>query len=254
MRVTLLGTGTSFGVPMIACHCAVCTSANPRNRRTRSSVWVEHQGTSIVVDTTPEFRLQSLAAGIERIDAVLFTHSHADHVFGLDDVRRFNHLQKQEMPVYADERTLEDLRRVYRYVFVDTQAGGGKPQLALNAVRPEFRVGSVPVRSFTVMHGELPIRGYRFGGFAYVTDCSSLPPESKEQLQGLDLLVLTALRRRPHPTHFSVEQALATVEELRPKRALFTHIAHDLEHEELCRELPDGVDLAYDGQIVELDQ
>lgn len=238
---------------MIACDCRVCTSPDPRNRRLRSSVWIEHDGTSVVIDTTPEFRLQALNVGLRRLDAVLFTHSHADHIFGLDDVRRFNHLQRAAVAVYAEEGTLEDLRRVYRYVFTETQAGGGKPNLELRPIQPRQQVGSLEVEAVRVMHGQLPILGYRIGRLAYLTDCSGLPAESRDRLRGLDLLVVSALRRKPHPTHFSVSQALEAVEDLRPRRALFTHIAHDLEHEELCRELPDGVDLAYDGQVVEVE-
>lgn len=208
----------------------------------------------MVVDTTPEFRLQALATGLRRVDAILFTHSHADHIFGLDDVRRFNFLQNGAVPVYGDEVTLQDVRRIFRYVFVETQEGGGKPRLDLRLAEPRFQVRDLTIETLRVLHGQLPINGYRFGDFAYITDCSSLPEETRQRLRGLKLLVLSALRRSPHPTHFSVEEALAAVRELRPERALFTHIAHDLDHEEVCRELPDGVDLAYDGQVVELDE
>lgn len=252
MKLTFLGTGTSHGVPMIACDCPVCTSPDPRNHRTRCSLLVEREGASILVDTSPELRLQAIRAGLKRLDAVLFTHSHADHVFGLDDVRRFNDLQQSTLPCYADEGTLHDLRRIFRYVFVPTQKGGGKPRLELRPLDGRMELFGVPVLPLRVMHGELPITAYRFGRAAYVTDVSLIPDEAAAELQDLDVLILDALRYRPHSTHFNIEQALAQVERLRPRRTLFTHLCHDVEHERTGRELPAGVELAYDGLVVEV--
>ncbi len=253
-RVVFLGTGTSHGVPVIGCDCAVCTSPDPRDRRTRSSILVEWEGRNILVDTATELRLQALRENLRRVDAILFTHSHADHICGLDDVRRFNQLQRASLPCYGNRETLDNLTRQFWYVFADTQKGGGKPQLDLIPVEPgqPLSVLGLEVRPIPVLHGRLPVLGYRFGDLAYVTDVSEIPVESLALLEGLDVLVLDALRWRPHPTHFSVEQALAVVERVRPDRAYFTHICHDLGHVETNQKLPPGVELAYDGLAIEL--
>ncbi|MGC8666817.1 MAG: MBL fold metallo-hydrolase [Chthonomonadales bacterium] len=238
---------------MIGCTCAVCRSPNPRNKRTRPSIAVQNGEETILVDTTPELRLQALACGLTRVDAVVYTHTHADHVFGLDEIRRFNDLMGCEIPVYGDPGTLEDLRRIYRYIFTDTQEGGGKPRIRLHTVPPEFTLCSIRVRSFTVMHGQLPILAYRFNDAAYVTDVSSIPPASMEQLRHLDLLILDAVRFEPHPTHFGLYQALDVVQELAPRRTLLTHLSHHFDHDTVNAQLPPGVELAYDCQIVDLD-
>jgi phosphoribosyl 1,2-cyclic phosphate phosphodiesterase len=254
LKITFLGTGTSHGVPVIACDCPTCTSTDPRNQRTRCSILVEQNGTHVLVDAAPELRLQAIRVGLKHVDAVLFTHAHADHVFGLDDVRRFNDLQGGALPCYGDSTTLRELRRIFRYAFVPTQAGGGKPRLELRRlVRPSFNLHGLEVRPLRVMHGRLPITGYRFGNAAYVTDASFLPEETEAQLQGLDLLILDALRRRPHATHFNLEQALEVVARLSPRRALFTHLCHDLEHESTNAQLPDGIRLAHDGLVVDVE-
>jgi len=247
MRVTFLGTGTSHGVPMIGCDCPVCTSDNPANRRTRSSVLVETGGASILIDTTPELRIQVLRERIERVDAVLFTHCHADHIFGLDDIRRFNDMSGKPMPCYGSGDTLTTVRRAFEYVFLPTQKGGGKPLLRLIPVDGEFEINGVRVTPVPILHGQLGIFGYRIGDFAYLTDCSHLPASSVGLLRGLDTLVLGVLRPEPHETHFSVGEALAVVDLLAPKRTFFTHIAHRLEHESTNRALPVGVQLAHDG-------
>lgn len=253
LKITFLGTGTSHGVPMIACECPVCTSPDPRNHRMRCAILLEHNDARVLVDTPPELRLQAVRAGLKRLDAVLFTHSHADHVFGLDDVRRFNDLQGGALPCYANELTLRDLRRIFEYVFVPTQAGGGKPRLDLRPLNGAFELFGLPVRPLTVMHGELPITAYRFGNAAYVTDVSFLPEAAEKHLRGLDLLILDALRYRPHATHFSIAQALEVVERLQPRRALFTHLCHDVEHAAAAAQLPAGVELAYDGLAVTIE-
>ena len=253
-RLTFLGTGTSHGVPVIGCDCAVCTSTDPRNQRTRSSVLVEWQGRNLLVDTATELRLQALRANLRRVDAILFTHSHADHICGLDDVRRFNDLKRASIPCYGNRQTIENLARQFWYVFAETQRGGGKPRLDLIAVEPDrlISVLGLEVRPIPALHGSLEVLGYRFGDLAYVTDCSAIPDQSLALLEGLDVLVLDALRWRPHPTHFSVDQALEVVDRVKPSRTYFTHICHDLDHEETNLRLPEGVELAYDGLAVDL--
>jgi phosphoribosyl 1,2-cyclic phosphate phosphodiesterase len=253
-RLTFLGTGTSHGVPMIGCECATCRSTDPRDRRLRPSIVVQvDQGPAILVDTSTDLRQQALTLGLTRVDAILFTHSHADHVMGLDEVRRFNVLQKSAIPAYADARTGVDLRRTFSYAFdAPAQKGGGVPQVELRLVDGPFAVGGVSVRPVPIWHGQRPILGYRFGRLAYLTDCSRIPDESWPLLDGLDVLVLDALRHRPHPTHLTVAQALEVVTRMAPERAYFTHICHDLSHAETCARLPKGVELAYDGLVLEL--
>ena len=239
---------------MIGCDCAVCSSTDPRNARTRSSVLVEWGGKSVLIDTATELRLQARRMNVRRVDAILFTHAHADHICGLDDVRRFNDLQQSSIPCFGNQATLDALARQFWYAFAQTQLGGGKPRLELVSVSPEapFEVFGLPVIPIPVLHGDLPILGYRLGSFAYITDCSRLPDESLALLADLDLLVLDALRWRPHPTHFSIEEALAVVRAARPRRTLFTHIAHDLDHDATNLALPTDVALAYDGLVVDL--
>jgi phosphoribosyl 1,2-cyclic phosphate phosphodiesterase len=255
VRVVVLGTGTSHGVPAIGCRCAVCTSPDPRDRRTRVSVAVRWRDRSLLIDTAPEFRLQAIRSDLRRVDAVLYTHSHADHIFGLDDLRRFNEMQDGEMPIYGTAATLDDLRRSFRYVFVPTQAGGGKPKLDLRTlVAGSYEIAGLPVEAIQVFHGELEVLAYRFGDFAYVTDVSRIPEASMERLRGLHTLILGALRWEPHPTHFSVEQALEVAAELQPARTFFTHIAHNLGHAEVERGLPPSVRLAYDGLVLNVSE
>jgi phosphoribosyl 1,2-cyclic phosphate phosphodiesterase len=248
-RVTVLGSGTSHGVPMIGCTCATCRSTDPRDRRLRPSIHLSvESGASLLVDTSTDLRLQALANGLTRVDAILFTHSHADHIMGLDDVRRFNMLQRGAVPAYADERTAHDLRRTFHYIFdPPDQKGGGVPQIDLRAIEGRFSVAGVDVEPVPLLHGARPILGFRFGTFAYLTDCNAIPEPSWPLLAGLDTLVLDALRHRPHPTHFTVAEALTVVERLAPRQTYLTHICHDLPHEATNRALPRGVELAYDG-------
>ncbi|CAA9285776.1 MAG: Metal-dependent hydrolases of the beta-lactamase superfamily I; PhnP protein [uncultured Chloroflexi bacterium] len=258
VRVRFLGTGTSHGIPVIGCACPVCTSPHPHNRRLRSSILIETGERRVVVDTTPEFRLQALAAGLQTLDAVLFTHAHADHIFGLDDVRIFNWRTKQPMPIYGSPDTLATVRRSFGYVFEDGPEGGGKPKLDVIPVTGPFEVAGLHVTPLEVLHGQLAVTAFRVrerpGGaeFAYATDCNYIAPETLAQLQGLDLLILDALGKNRHPTHFSLEQAIEVARELAPRRTLFTHISHGLEHEETNATLPDGMSLAHDGLVVEL--
>jgi phosphoribosyl 1,2-cyclic phosphate phosphodiesterase len=250
-RVTFLGTGTSHGVPMIGCRCATCTSDDPRDQRLRPSILIEVTGgPALLVDTAPDLRTQALRYDVRRVDAVLFTHPHADHLLGLDEIRRYNHLQRATIPCYGNAETLVEVRRVFAYAFEPRQQGGGVPRLDLVPVGGPFEVAGTRVEPVPVLHGHLPIHGYRVGSFAYVTDCSAIPDASWPLLDGLDLLVIGALRYVPHPTHFTVAQALEVVARVRPARALLTHIAHDLRHTEASAALPDGVELAYDGLVV----
>ncbi len=205
-------------------------------------------GPSILVDTSTDLRTQALTHGLARVDAILYTHSHADHIMGLDDVRRFNVMQDGAIPAYADERTAADLQRAFSYVFdPPREKGGGIPQISLTTVNGRFNVGGVAVQTVPIFHGARPILGFRFGSLAYLTDCSRVPDEAWPLLQGLDILILDALRHRPHPTHFTVAEALHVVDRVKPRQAYFTHICHDLPHAATNASLPAGVELAYDG-------
>ena len=269
LKVTFLGTGTSHGVPMIGCTCAVCRSTDPRDRRTRPSILIEilerppsvgtsatlaHAVRSILVDTATDLRAQALANDVTRVDTILFTHSHADHILGLDEVRRFNVMQKASMPCLGDERTLNDLRRTFAYIFDPSPGlGGGIPQLALFRIGGPFTLGGVEFAPVPLLHGRRPILGFRVGSFAYLTDCSAIPDSSWPLVEGVRTLVVDALRDRPHPTHFTVAEALDVVARVSPERAFFTHICHDLPHEATCRRLPPHVELAYDGLTLTID-
>jgi phosphoribosyl 1,2-cyclic phosphate phosphodiesterase len=253
VRVTFLGTGTSHGVPMIGCDCDVCRSSDPRDNRLRSSIYVEGEGTALLVDTTTDLRLQALRADIRRVDAVLFTHSHADHVMGLDEVRRFNMLTRQPMNLYGTRETLDDLRRVFSYVFAsDAPRGGGVPDLRLWPLAGPCCIGRLDVVPVPVQHGPWRVLGFRFGPFAYLTDCNGIPDSSLALLGGLKVLVLDALRHRRHPTHFSLEEAIAMAGRIGADQTYFTHIAHELGHAATCATLPAGMSLAYDGLVLEI--
>jgi phosphoribosyl 1,2-cyclic phosphate phosphodiesterase len=253
LTITVLGSGTSVGVPTIGCHCPVCSSSDPRDRRLRPSVLVRYMGRTVVVDTTPDFRQQMLRAAVERLDAVLVTHAHADHIMGLDDVRPFNYRQKHGIPVYGSPETIATLRRVFEYIFADRTHDSHVPRLETHTLEAEtFDLFGVACTPLPLKHGRTPVYGYRFGAAAYLTDHSDIPPESAEHLYGLDVLFLDALRHRPHPTHTTVERALEYVAEFKPRRAFFTHICHDLGHEETERRLPENVRLAYDGLEIQV--
>jgi phosphoribosyl 1,2-cyclic phosphate phosphodiesterase len=253
MRVTMLGSGTSTGVPVIGCTCAVCTSGNPRNRRWRAGLRLELERGVALVDTPTDFREQALRFGVDRVDAVMFTHAHADHVFGLDDLRIFNFRQRTAIHCYASTSTLAMLRRYFAYAFEDGQEGGGKPVLDLVEVREPFEVLGRPVVPVPVWHGELEVFGYRLGDFAYVTDCSRIPEESYALLAGVRVLILGALRYRPHPTHFSIEEAVAAAARIGAERTILTHLAHDVDHDAPAVPLPAGVELGYDGLAFEVE-
>jgi phosphoribosyl 1,2-cyclic phosphate phosphodiesterase len=239
---------------MIGCDCQVCRSADPRDNRARSSIYlVCDDDTRVLVDTTTDLRAQALKYGIKRVDAILFTHAHADHIMGLDEVRRFNILSGAPMPVYADVDTLADLRRSFGYVFAsDAPRGGGVPDLRLFPLAGPFCIGGREIVPVPVQHGRWQVLGFRIGSFAYVTDCNGIPDVSLGLLEGVETLVLDALRWKPHPTHFSVDEALAMSRRIGASRTYFTHIAHDLGHDATCAALPPGFSLAYDGLVLEI--
>jgi phosphoribosyl 1,2-cyclic phosphate phosphodiesterase len=238
---------------MIGCRCDTCRSADPRDRRSRPSILFEMGGgVRVLVDTTPDLRSQALAHDLDRVDAILFTHCHADHVMGLDEVRRFNVLQQAAIPCYGDLRTLTELRRTFAYIFDSADEGGGIPRVHLYPVGGPFSIGGETFTPVPVWHGRHEILGFRVRNFAYLTDCSGIPDRSWALLEGLDTLAIDALRHRPHPTHFTVEQALAASVRLGPRRTWLTHICHDLAHAATNAALPDGVEMAYDGLVIDI--
>jgi phosphoribosyl 1,2-cyclic phosphate phosphodiesterase len=253
MKVTFLGTGTSHGVPMIGCDCLVCRSTDPRDARLRPSIFVETANAGVLVDAGPDLRLQALRHRIRRVDAILFTHGHADHILGMDDVRRFNALMKGPMPCYGDARTLADVRKTFHYVFDPaTPRGGGLPALDLRPLDGPVRVADLTAVPVPLWHGERPIVGYRFDRFAYLTDCSRIADEAWALLEGLDVVVVDALREQPHPTHFSLGEAVEAARRIGARRTLFTHMCHHLPHEATNAKLPDGMRLAHDGLTLDL--
>jgi len=252
MKLTFLGTGTSSGVPTLACHCRVCTSPDPHDKRTRPSLLIRFNDHAIVVDTTPDFRAQALREGLERLDAVLFTHSHADHILGLDDVRVFYFRQQKPIPIYADAQCMKDIQRTFKYIFDGDYPFGGVARLDPHLIDGPFKVEGLEVIPVPVVHGNQLILGFRINGVAYLTDVSEIPESSYALLQGLEVLILDALRPKPHPTHLTLEQALAVMERLKVPSGYFTHIAHDLGHEATNAQLPPHVRLAYDGLELEL--
>jgi phosphoribosyl 1,2-cyclic phosphate phosphodiesterase len=248
IKVTFLGTGTSQGVPIIACNCEVCTSSNPKDKRLRSSVLVETAKTRIIIDSGPDFRQQLLREKVKRLDAVVLTHEHKDHIAGLDEVKAFNFINKMRMPVYATERVQAALKREFAYIFSDEKYPG-IPEVDLFEIDNDvFTIGDIVLEPVNVMHYKLPVKGFRVNNFAYITDANFIPESEKEKLMNLDVLVLNALRREPHISHFTFKEAIEMVKELKPRKAYFTHISHQLGlHDELSKELPGNIELAVDG-------
>ena len=253
MRVTVLGSGTSTGVPVVGCSCAVCLSGKPRNQRLRPSVLLEEAGITILIDTSTDLRQQCLRAGVQRIDAVLYTHAHADHILGLDDLRPFN-FKQGDIPCYGSARTFSGLCQTFSYVFDGKPSdGGGKPQLVPQEIEVgPFSVFGLAFEAIPLAHGSLEVFAYRRGGFAYATDCHYIADSSLDRLMGLDVLILDALRYRPHPTHFTLEEAIGVATRLGARQTYFTHISHDLDHDDLALPLPPGMELAYDGLVCEI--
>lgn len=252
MRLTFLGTGTSTGVPSIGCECETCTSDDPRDKRLRVSIIIEHRGQTVLVDTSSDFRQQALRFKLKRLDAVLITHCHADHIFGLDDIRPLN-FRYGALGVYANERAWPDIRRIFKYIFEPSHFGGGLPQIVSHTVFPgaSFCVGEgLEITPLEVIHGRLPVMAYRFNDFAYATDLSELPPQTLAGLRNLDVLGLDCLRFKEHPTHLWLDRALEYIEDLKPRRTYLTHLAHDVKHARDSARLPDGVEFAYDGLVI----
>ncbi len=253
LQITFLGTGTSSGIPMIGCECKVCRSRDPKDDRLRSSIMVSTSGTSLVVDTTPDFRYQMLRTNTRHVDAIVFTHPHKDHIAGLDDVRAFNFFSRKPMEIYANSLTEEALRRDFYYAFAEKRYPG-VPEINLNLITNEpFMVGDISVLPIEVWHMKMPVLGFRFGNFTYITDANRLDEEARERVRGSEVMVLNALRKEPHISHFSLSEAVELVQDLGVPRAYFTHISHQLGlHNDIDQELPEGISLAYDGLTIEV--
>jgi phosphoribosyl 1,2-cyclic phosphate phosphodiesterase len=250
LKLTILGSGTSTGVPVLGCHCAVCSSNEPRNNRTRCSALFEWSGRRVLIDTATDFRLQALREGIEQVDSVLYTHAHADHVHGIDDLRTFTLVSGQAIPVYAAPEVLDRIRGLFSYIFSDHDAGGFRPRLQVNEVTGPFELFGQLVTPIPLVHGPGESLGYRVGNLAYVVDCSAIPESSWSLLQGLEVLVIDALRFRGHESHFSIGEAIEVAERLRVPRTLLTHLTHDIDYPRHAVDLPVGVEFAYDGQTL----
>jgi len=259
VKLRFLGTGTSFGVPQIGCHCAVCRSTDPRDQRTRCGAVIEtDHGTRLLIDTPPELRLQLIAADIDHVDAVLFTHEHADHIHGIDDLRAFSLRSGQRMPMYGDQQTLAVLRERFPYIVEEhlkPVAGTSRPEGQMIPVTSgvAFRIGDTDVLPFTVPHGRTSVLAYRFGDIGYVTDAKTIPESARLALAGVRVLVLNALLRDAHPTHLSIAEAISAAREIGAERTFLTHLTHHTSHAELAAELPSGISPAYDGLIVTVD-
>ena len=255
MLVTFLGTGTSQGVPVIGCACAVCSSLDYRDKRLRVSVHLQVQGKSIIIDSGPDFRQQALRERVHHLDALVFTHEHKDHTGGLDDIRAYNFRQQQDVPVHAEPRVLDQLRREYAYIFSEHKYPG-IPQVQLHPILSDtaaFSVAGVEFLPIRALHYKLPVLGFRVGGFTYVTDANHLSPEALERMRGSDIIVLNALRHEKHISHFTLREAVAILEDLAPRQAYLTHISHQLgRHRDIEADLPSFIRLAYDGLRVEI--
>ena len=253
MRVTFLGTGTSQGVPMIACPCEVCHSADTRDKRLRTSVLIEVEGKNFVIDTGPDFREQMLKANVLRLDAVLFTHEHRDHIAGLDDIRSYNHVQQKPMDIYAEDRVIRAIKQEFAYIFAKDKYPG-IPEVNLHQIENHpFEIEGIPILPIRVMHLQLPLLGYRIGDFTYITDANYILDEEKEKIKGSKYLVVNGLRREKHVSHYTLSEALELIQELKPKHAFITHISHQMGfHKDVQAELPPNVTLAYDGLVLDI--
>jgi phosphoribosyl 1,2-cyclic phosphate phosphodiesterase len=247
MIFTLLGTGTSHGIPVAGCSCKVCRSDKKENKRYRCSLWIQDSKTSILIDTSPEFRLQAIREDIKSIDGVLITHAHADHLHGIDDLRPFS--WNKEIPIFAQKTVCQEIKERFPYIFNPPGQGGGTPNIRLHGVDPgeEITIGAITIKAIPLFHGNLEIFGYRIGDFAYITDCSKIPESSWELLKNIRILVLNGLRYTSHNTHFSIPEALEVIKKISPERAYLTHLCHDVDHFQLKADLPDGIEPAWDG-------
>lgn len=254
LEVTFLGTGTSQGVPIIACDCEICSSTDKKDKRLRSSIHINVGGKSIVVDTGPDFRYQMIRAEVKRLDAVLFTHAHRDHIAGLDDVRAYNWIQQSDMDIYLTEATLNNLKTQFDYIFAESTYPGiprVRPNLFTNE---DFKIGDISITPILTYHYKMPVYGFRIGNFTYITDANSISPEEKEKIKGSKVLVLNALRREEHISHFTLSEAIDLAKELEIPQVYFTHISHQLgKHQDVMEELEEGMELAYDGLNIIVD-
>jgi phosphoribosyl 1,2-cyclic phosphate phosphodiesterase len=256
MKVTFLGTGTSTGVPVVGCRCRVCTSGDPKNQRMRQSVKIEAKGKHFLIDTTPDLRFQLLRDPIPRLDFLLFTHSHSDHIMGLDDIRPFNFRQRESIHAFASPNTAKAIRRAFSYIWDDhSQPGGGKPQLELHEIHEPFVYEGIEIVPVPVTHGDWTILGFRIGPFAYITDTNGIPPASMKLLEGIEVLALDGLRPAPpHPTHFTIDEAIACARRIGVAQTYLIHLTHDVDHESFDATLPEGVHLAHDGLVLEFEE
>jgi len=253
LKVLFLGTGTSMGVPEIACDCDVCRSDNPKNKRLRASILVKIDNKNILIDTTPDFRLQMINNNVKKLDAVLFTHYHADHILGLDDIRRFNCVQNEKIPIYGSKETINEIKRVFKYAFdEDNKFRDFFPKLKVNIIEEEFNINDIRIIPIEVFHGGMKVLGFRIGDFTYITDCNEIAYDSLCKLRGLKVLVLGALRFKQHVSHFTVDDAVKVYLSLRPEKSYLTHMSHDIEHNTVEKYLPKNLHLAYDGLEIEI--
>jgi phosphoribosyl 1,2-cyclic phosphate phosphodiesterase len=250
IKIAFLGTGTSQGVPIINCSCSVCTSGDPRNKRLRTSISVQSKTTAFIIDTTPDFRQQLLGNPLPKLDAVVYTHAHADHIYGLDDLRRFNQLQKNRIPVYAEKVTLSRLKSIFRYAFGNGELKPGLPNLTGIEIKGPFYINDVLLKPIRLFHGQQEILGFRIGNTAYCTDVSQIPEESYPLMEDLDVLILGALRETPHPTHFSVDEAIDEARKIAAKQTYFVHMSHKIDHQTRQDTLPQGMNFAYDSLVL----
>jgi phosphoribosyl 1,2-cyclic phosphate phosphodiesterase len=251
MKIIILGSGTSTGVPMVGCGCPVCTSDDPRNRRTRASIVLEWDGRYVLIDTSTDLRKQILREKIPCIDAVLFTHSHADHIHGIDDLRGFHFIHKRIIPCFGDSENIATISGNFSYIFKGLETAGYSPLMEAHNVTAPFTLFGQEITPIPLLHGTMSATGYRFGNAAYLTDLSGIPESSMGKLHGLDILIIDALRYTPHPNHLNIEGALRVVEQLTPRRAIFTHLTHEVSYSDGMK-LPEGVEFAYDGLAIEL--